>query len=238
MAVGNSVYDEIREQHANMKDKSFKEKLAYFWEYYKLHTIVTVIILVIVVQFIYSQVTAKDTALYVACVNSYIVQENEEICSDLEEYLELDTNESEVVFDDSITVNTSTESYDEYSIAGAQKMMAMVSAGTMDCVVTDNSLFDVYKDQFFFEDLTDILSEEQFEKYQDRIIYYDIPEDEYGEIPIGVDITDSPRLLGSVDKTYFAVAAGAVQTENAASFLDFMLEEYVPEETAAETVAE
>ena len=47
MAAGNSVNDEIREQHQKMKGKSRKEKFAYFWEYYKVHTLVAILVLIL-----------------------------------------------------------------------------------------------------------------------------------------------------------------------------------------------
>ena len=40
MATGNSVHDEVKEQQQKLKGKPFKEKWAYFWEYYKIQTIV------------------------------------------------------------------------------------------------------------------------------------------------------------------------------------------------------
>lgn len=39
MAIGNSVHDEIREQQKKaFATMSPKEKLSYFWDYYKIHT--------------------------------------------------------------------------------------------------------------------------------------------------------------------------------------------------------
>ena len=63
MAEGNSVMDEIRAQHQKMKGKTPKEKFQYFWEYYRIPTIVTIVVAALVGNVIYTMVSAKDTAL-------------------------------------------------------------------------------------------------------------------------------------------------------------------------------
>ena len=45
MATGNSVHDEVKEQQQKLKGKPFKEKWAYFWEYYKIQTNVVIAVL-------------------------------------------------------------------------------------------------------------------------------------------------------------------------------------------------
>ena len=69
MAAGNSVMDEIREQHKKMKGKSLKEKFQYFWEYYRVATLVTILVAVFLGNLIYTVATAKDNAclLYTSC---------------------------------------------------------------------------------------------------------------------------------------------------------------------------
>lgn len=70
MAAGNSVNDEIREQHQKMKGKSRKEKFAYFWEYYKVHTLVAILVLILGGSMIYSIATQKDIIMEAAFVNT------------------------------------------------------------------------------------------------------------------------------------------------------------------------
>ena len=38
------VQDEIHEQHLKMKDMTLKEKLKYFWYYYKFHTLAVILV--------------------------------------------------------------------------------------------------------------------------------------------------------------------------------------------------
>ena len=38
-----SIWEETKEQRQKMKGKSLKEKWNYFWEYYKIHTLVIIL---------------------------------------------------------------------------------------------------------------------------------------------------------------------------------------------------
>ena len=53
MATGNSVHDEVKEQQQKLKGKPFKEKWAYFWEYYKIQTLVAIAVLAFAGNLIY-----------------------------------------------------------------------------------------------------------------------------------------------------------------------------------------
>ena len=59
----NSMHDEIREQNAKLKDAPFKEKLAYFKEYYLKMTLVAVATIGLIVYILVTTLTSpSDTA--------------------------------------------------------------------------------------------------------------------------------------------------------------------------------
>ena len=66
-----AVMDEFREEREAMKNGTRKQKLEYFWCYYKWHVICTVAAIAIISSFIYEGVTRKDIALYATFLNSY-----------------------------------------------------------------------------------------------------------------------------------------------------------------------
>ena len=71
MAVGNSVGDEIREERRKaMGRMTPKEKFAYFWDYYKIHALVTVIVIIGASSLIYNYVTYKDYGFYATLINT------------------------------------------------------------------------------------------------------------------------------------------------------------------------
>ena len=70
-----SVVEEIREQQRKaLSTMSFKEKLAYFWDYYKIHTLVAVALIIVAVTVIYQLVTSKDYAFYATMINTGTLQ--------------------------------------------------------------------------------------------------------------------------------------------------------------------
>ena len=64
------IIDEIREQQHKMKDMTWKERFAYYWEYYKVHTIVTIVAIIAIVCTIRTLVNTKDYAFYGLMLNA------------------------------------------------------------------------------------------------------------------------------------------------------------------------
>ena len=176
MAVGNSVWDEIREQNQKMKGKPFKEKLAYFNEYYRNMTIVAIIVIIFVCNLIYNMVTATDNGLGVVMINGYTDMDVYKYMEDFEIYSEMDTKEYSANMEANFTVDA--ENYDEYVMANVQKFSAMVAANQLDVVLGDEDTVLGYAEAGYFYDLTEILPAETLEEYSDRLIYFDIPDDD------------------------------------------------------------
>lgn len=224
MATGNSVNDEIKEQHSKLKDRTFKEKFAYFWEYYKIHTLVTILVIAVAGNFIYTLATRKDSALEIAFVNTYTMNEmdTEQVAADYIAYVGIDANEYQAVINDSMYIDY--EGMDQYSAANMQKLMAMVSARTLDVIVTDDIYIEHNLEAGMFGDLSRIFTEEELSQYADRLLYQDIPEDGLGEVPVAVDVRDSKYMMSAQAPAWFTVVSNAENTENAKLFLSFLLE--------------
>ncbi len=54
------VIDEIRQQQMKTKEMSAKGKLEYFWDYYKVHTIVAILVIFFAAMFIRDIVDRKS----------------------------------------------------------------------------------------------------------------------------------------------------------------------------------
>ena len=91
MADGNSVSDEIKAQHKKLAGKTPKEKFQYFWEYYRIPTLVTILVAAFAANLIYTIVTAKDSALSVLFINGYSEMDTEAFMSGFDEYAQIDT---------------------------------------------------------------------------------------------------------------------------------------------------
>ncbi|MCM1267190.1 MAG: hypothetical protein NC302_04720 [Bacteroidales bacterium] len=175
MAAGNSVNDEIKEQHQKAKDMSFKGKLAYFWDYYKIHTIAIVCAIVFIVSFVRQIGANKPYALYAVLLNAAVGTENTDTSVIWEEafleYAGIDPEAWQVSIDTSITL--SADGGSQYDMANRQKMAAMMNAGDIHAIVGDTETFEGYAHVGYFYDLSELMTEEELAAYADLLYYTD-----------------------------------------------------------------
>lgn len=176
MSAQNSVIEEIREQ----QKKAFatmtpKEKLAYFWDYYKVHTIVAIIVVVFVIGLVNSYRSYKPTAFYAVLLNADTYGDNAAAANvwneDFMEYAGIDPDTCQVNIDTSIAI--SADGGDQYEIANRQKMAAMMHAGDIHAIVADTETFESYARLEYFYDLTDVFTGEELAPYADLLYYTD-----------------------------------------------------------------
>lgn len=176
MSSQNSVIEEIREQ----QKKAFatmtpKEKLAYFWDYYKIHTIVAIAVIVFVIAFINSYRSNKPIVFYAVMLNADSYGDNAAVANTWSEgfmeYAGIDPAAYQVNIDTSVTI--SADGGDQYEVANRQKMMAMMHAGDIHAIVADTETFEGYARLEYFYDLNAAFSEEELAPYADLLYYTD-----------------------------------------------------------------
>lgn len=163
--------DEFKEERESIKNAPTKEKLEYFWTYYKWHVIVTVVSILVVVSFVTTILNKKDPGFYAVVLNGYAGPSSEDYVKNMEETLGLDTSKEQCLFDTSVYIDF--EASDQRSMASAQKVMVYLSAGELDVMIGEVSTVQHYAYSESFADLRDFLTPEQVEKYKDRFLYMD-----------------------------------------------------------------
>lgn len=172
MSSQNSMYREIREQHQKTQNMSRKEKLSYFWYYYKIHTIAVIVIAIFIISLIRQIVTNKDYAFYAALINSdFAYTADDPWGEEFAEYAGIDTDKYLSCVDTSFTLSSGDMS--QYSIANTEKLLALIQAGTIDVIIADTEIFEGYARNEMFMDLRTILTEELMEKYENDFYYTD-----------------------------------------------------------------
>lgn len=171
-----SVAKEIREEQKKaLSTMSTKQKLAYFWEYYKIHTITTIIIIAIVVSLVRQIVTSKDYGFYAVLIDAITTDSNDGLTEiwneEFMEYAQIDPKEYEVYIDTSITLSESIDI--EYMVANQQRLFATLMAGNVNAFVADTKTFETYAQLGYFYDIETVLSEEETEKYGPYLYYTD-----------------------------------------------------------------
>lgn len=166
-----SVHEEIKEQQKKLKGQGFKAHWDYFWEYYKIHTVVAIAVIVFLAVLIHDVTNSKPYGFYAMLVNSSASAAQDTLESEFVEYGQIDTENYDCLIDTSSSYNL--QIIDEATIATSQKIMAIIAAGELDVMVIDLDLFTNYANQQTFCDLREVLSAEQVAKYQDKFFYVD-----------------------------------------------------------------
>ncbi|MDE5824622.1 MAG: hypothetical protein K2H91_08065 [Lachnospiraceae bacterium] len=188
----NSMHDEIREQNAKLKGAPLKEKYAYFKEYYLKTTIVALIAVILVAYLAYSILTApSDTAFAAFFYNDTGDSSSTELVDGFVQYMNIDTKEHEAYIDATMNYMPDASDYDAYM--GLEKSMAVISTGELDVIVGDAATLDYFARSECLHDITTILPDDLLAQFEDKLYYVESGESAE-RIPVGVYVTDSPKL--------------------------------------------
>lgn len=247
------LMDEFKEEREALKHGTPKQKLVYFWDYYKWHTIAVIAAILVLIFTIRGFVTRKDTAFYACFLNltQYDMMDETESVNAFAEFAGIDTEKYSIIFDTSVQIGMGTVMDSESS----QKLLAYLFAAEIDVMASDLDSILIYAYQGDFYDMRDLLPEEQFTACQDAFYYIDgavlaeikaaresndlsyspvypdplLPGQMKDPIPAGIVLRDDNPLAKDY---YFYGKKGAVsvvintkRTELAMKFLDFVMQE-------------
>ena len=181
-----AMRDEVNEQKSKLKGKTWKEKLGYFWDYYKIHTFITLLVIVVAGVFIHDAITAKDYGFSATLLNSYASDNQEALENEFAAYSNIDLDIYDCYIDTGSTLSYETMS--EMDLAISQRLIAMAQTEAIDVVISDFEPFSNFSKGMMFVDLREELSKDEFAKYEPYFYYIDgALEDEdymiYGPIP-------------------------------------------------------
>lgn len=162
--------DEIRQQHLKMKDMTLKEKLIYFWYYYKFHVIAIIAILVFGGHLIHDIVSSKDYIFNCVMLNSSYL-EQEQLSDAFAEYGELDTQNYDCFIDTLSTLSYSNSS--DYDYSTFYRLVALVQTKDLDVMVLDGQICHNFAVNGMVMDLRNVFTEEELSAYEGNIYYLD-----------------------------------------------------------------
>lgn len=243
--------DEFKtEREAYFANATWKQKLFYFWEYYKIHTIVVLLIVIAVSSFIYHRVTDPEIILNGFFLNAYNI-ESEISAADLgQEFLELqeiDTAEYDVNFNQNLFLTGD----DTTDYEASQAVWVQCGAGTVDFMISPLEHLMDFAYQEYYIDLTSVLTKEQIAKYEPYFLYVDgavieemaaappdspmddielpdpaKPEEMEEPVPVFIDMTQCQKttdIYGDVDSLVFSVLVNAPNSDLTIKFLDYLM---------------
>lgn len=162
------IYQHRKElsEKEKLKSMKFAEKLAYLWEYYKIHAFAIIIALALIIYIIYKIVTPNvETQIYAAVINNPIEDfEIKTYQKDLSKYLHLDSKTEDVYFNTSFYYNSSKD----YSLNMKTVLMTYISAQDVDVIIAPEKEFNIYAYKGYFDELSDRLPTDLYSSLTDQ----------------------------------------------------------------------
>ena len=171
-----TLKEDFENQKKMLEGKSGKEKLVWFWGYYKIPVIIFAGMIVLLVMLIRTWVTNKPQAAGLILLNAESGQAYQDPSEWLEQpladYMGVNLKTSSLMLSTGghITPGGST---DQYEIAEAQKVMVYVAAQQVDVLCADAWNYESYAIADMYMDLRDVLNEKQIAKYEPYFYYVD-----------------------------------------------------------------
>lgn len=179
-----AAMDEFRKEREAIKNGTFKQKAAYFWDYYKWHTIIALLIVIFITSYVYNLITATDTILEGVFLNvsSYDNETTPNIFAD--EFIKkhkIDTKEYDVSFNTNLSYMAASAQTEETSgnamqsnYTTMQVLMAQTGAEMLDFMVGPHDSMQELSYKGYFADLSEILSEDEYALYEPYFLYMDM----------------------------------------------------------------
>ncbi len=213
------VMDEFREERDAIKQKSFKERLQYFFDYYKWHVVGGVVLIIAAVSLIHSLTTRKDWAFYGAFVNSYQTPQYDAFRQDFAERAGIDLEKYDILFDSNMYITDNA--FDQVNVDATERLTVYIAAGDVDVMASGPLVMNRYAYNGMFRDLRQVLPPELQEQLEPYYYYMDASlaaeiesaqdagttetapaypsnpsraEDMQDPVPVGLYIQDCPRI--------------------------------------------
>lgn len=205
------------------REMTAAQKRSYLWDYWRIPALVVVVIAVVVIAFVYTMATSKETLFSVTMVDSGGD-------AGFTPYAEQFADEHGIPRDQLAVTDIVVGSSGAGGGASSQAGMAFyvrMQAGSEDIIVMPEAVFEEFASGGYFLDLTEVVPKQ----WQDQVIVVDQRYDEYEEVqpePVacGIHMRDIP---GMPDTPYYQDAVIAVSYypdhyDTAVSFLNSLLE--------------
>lgn len=170
-----ALMDEFREEREKVRNGTWKQKLAYFWEYYKWYVIVPALIIGFVGSTIYQKVTAPDIILNGVLLNVYSMEADsgtQKVIDEFSKEKNIDTKEYEVTLNTSMHY-TADDTSGTANYESVQALMAWTAAGTVDFIGGDHASLTKLAYNGYFVDLRKFLNKDELKKYEPYFLYMD-----------------------------------------------------------------
>ena len=167
------INEEKRSQWQALKGMGFKAYWDYFWDYYKIHVIVGVLLIIFAVSLIRDVAGNKPFALNAVFINGASLDDESVLAEEFAEYEGIDTHEEQVFIDTSLVMSEDNVTASSNTISSTQKLYAMIAAKELDVILSDPDTFGKLSPNEMYLDLREYFTEDELDALGDRICYVD-----------------------------------------------------------------
>lgn len=250
---GNTLGDVIKEKKRVFRELSFKEKIVFIWDYYKVHIFLGLLCLFCVISLLHHYIFEnQDTLVYGMNINvTADSMATEDFPDAYMEYSGADPKELQVFYEGNLFMGDDENIDANTDYASVMKVSSVIAARELDFVICDNYVFRDYEDIAGFYDLKEMLPADLFERLDSEglIIYGQATNEESADrldrYAMAIDLTDtdfaaSYNLKASDGGTlYFAAIMNSKRIDEVTNVVRYIFgEEYVPVSTTEDTSAD
>ncbi|MGB8453947.1 MAG: hypothetical protein WCD89_16675 [Anaerocolumna sp.] len=210
-----------------MSEMTFKEKITYFNNYYRVTTLVIIAVIFALAYLAYSILTPKPkTVLYAAVINSIVDEQTAAtLQTDFGKKLDIDPKTQEIMIDTSFFLGDD-DNVSEYSMSSQQKLGTYFFAGQIDVIIAPESVIASYAHLGNLSKLSDELPTDLCSTLADSFYYSDTEEDTassaYGIYLNGTKIFDKSGEL--IDKPVLGIVVNSKYKQNAVEFIKYLFD--------------
>ena len=230
--------------------KPKKERWEYFWDYYKWHVIIFLLVIAISVQGIINLINHKDAIFTGYVLNCSTADSDEDFLQGFYDFAGIDSSKEEAAFYTDMYIR---EGQSQTNAEVFNRIMAGVAIGDGDVIIGKPEPFRpcAYHTSRILVDLREFLDQETLEKLSDRLYYIDgavlqqlskpvgeeigqvfypdprKPEIMDDPIPVGIDVSDRVALRESYyyesdAVVYLGFMGNSTRKDLALQFLNYL----------------
>ncbi len=250
-----TIIESIRNEFKKVMERPKKERFEYFWDYFKWHAIIAVVLVAVLIYTVIGLANRKETVFTGYILNCSVTADDKAFLQDFYAYTGIDTDKQEVGFYTDLHLQ---KGQDQRNAEVFQRIMAGISINDSDFIVAPPDPFRMcaYNTGRIFADLRNFLDADALERFSDRLYYIDgavmqqlsapvgqavdpeaiiypdprRPENMQDPIPVAIDISDRANLRDAYyyfpDTTlYLGVITNTARPELTKQLIEFLFSE-------------